>query len=343
MHIPGNCRTTAMGIMPHDNVKSALDLALTMDIPFWPQLPHYSFYEDMYVQVSENFPGIMVDSHNKRITLNTASFYEELGEYALNSENEDIYKLSPKYSAAFDAFMKRDLSGYQMIRGQSIGPISFGLKIADENLKPIIYQDDLREFLYEFIAQKTNVQYEQLLKKHPNPFIWVDEPGLEILFGSFTGYPSNLAKQDFIAFLDRLKGPKGVHLCGNPDWSFLLNGLSLNILSMDAYGCGEIFTRYTQEVKDFLDAGNIISWGIVPTLTEELNNESVEDLAKRLEELWSNLTSKGLTLKKILKQAWLAPARCCLINADGYATVEKSFHTLTAVSKLLRDKYDLSD
>lgn len=343
MNLSGNCRTTAMGILPHTSIKEALDLALTLDIPFWPQLPHHSYYEDMYVQVSENFPGIRVDTLEKRITLDTAGFFEELGDYAVKSADENIFKLSPEYSAAFDAFLSRDLSGYGIIRGQTIGPVSFGLKIVDENLKPIIYNDDIREFLYEFIAHKTNIQYRQLRAVHPNPFVWVDEPGLEIIFGSFTGYPSSRAKKDFAGFLSRLEGPRGVHLCGNPDWSFLLSVMELNILSIDAYGCGEIFTRYSDEVRAFLEAGNIISWGIVPTLTEELGRESVEALAARLEGLWNNLAEKGASLKSILKQSWLAPARCCLINADGHLSVENSFQTLTAISRLIRDKYDLAD
>ncbi|MFZ5649065.1 MAG: hypothetical protein ACOY30_15755 [Bacillota bacterium] len=343
MNLKGNCLTTAMGILPHTSIREALDLALTMDIPFWPQLPHYSYYEDMYVQVSENFPGIIIDTEQKRITMDTSRFYEELADYAMKSDDENIFKLSSMYSAAFDAFMERDLSGYYAIRGQSIGPVSFGLKIVDENLKPIIYNDDVREFLFEFIAQKTNVQYRQLNEKHPNTFVWVDEPGLEIIFGSFTGYPSSRAKKDFAAFLERIEGPRGVHLCGNPDWSFLLSGLDLNILSIDAYGCGDIFTRYAEEVRAFLDAGNIISWGIVPTLTEELSRESVEALAARLEGLWSNLASRDISLRRILKQAWLAPARCCLINSDGHLTVENSYRTLIGVSRLLRDKYDLWD
>lgn len=341
--LKGNCRTTAMGILPHDSINTALDLALTLDIPFWPQLPHYSYYEDMYVQVSEHFPGVIIDTDQKKISLNTVSFYEELIDYAVKSESEDIYKLSKQFSSSFDAFLECDLSGYQIVRGQSIGPISYGHKIVDENLKPIIYNDDIREFLYEFIVQKMNVQYRQLKEVHPNPFVWVDEPGLEIIFGSFSGYTSDRAKRDFRDFLKRVEGPKGVHLCGNPDWSFLLSGLGLDILSIDAYGCGQIFTRYAQEVKAFLDAGNIICWGIVPTLTEELNSESIEALAKRLEELWGNLTGRGIDIKQILKQAWLAPARCCLINADGHVTVEKSYETLKKISLLLRDKYDLRD
>ena len=343
MLLKGNCRTTAMGILPHDNIKAALDLALTVDIPFWPQLPHYSYYEDMYVQVSEHFPGVVIDTEQKKVSLKTDLFYEELIDYSVKSENEEIYKLSKQFSSSFDAFLACDLSRYEVIRGQSIGPISYGHKIVDDNLKPIIYDDDIREFMYEFIVQKLNMQYRQLKEVHPNPFVWVDEPGLEIIFGSFSGYSSNRAKRDFGDFLNRVEGPRGVHLCGNPDWSFLLSGLNLNILSLDAYGCGQIFSRYSEEVEVFLDAGNIICWGIVPTLTEELNSETVEALAVKLEEVWGNLASRGIGIKQILKQAWLAPARCCLINPDGHLTVEKSYQTLTKISLLLRDKYDLSD
>ena len=61
MPIPGNLLTTAMAVMPHRDVDQALKAALSMDIPFWPQLPHVSYYEDMYVQASEHFPGILLD------------------------------------------------------------------------------------------------------------------------------------------------------------------------------------------------------------------------------------------------------------------------------------------
>ena len=57
MPIPGNLLTTAMAVMPHKNVDRALELALSLDIPFWPQLPRYNYYEDMYVQASEHFPA----------------------------------------------------------------------------------------------------------------------------------------------------------------------------------------------------------------------------------------------------------------------------------------------
>lgn len=339
--LPGNCLTTAMGILPHEDIEAALQLSLAVDIPFWPQLPRYSFYEDMYVQVSENFPGIRLDEEKKRLWLDTGAFYEELNEYALRSEENSTFELSEKYSAAFDAFLAWDLSGYKLIRGQNIGPLSFGLKVTDENRKPIIYNDEIRSFMFDFIARKINAQYRQLQAVHPHPFVWVDEPGLEILFGSFTGYPSGRAKQDFRAFLDSLEGPRGVHLCGNPDWSFLLSGLDLDILSVDVFGNGHIFTRYVDEIKAFLERGSIISWGIVPTLTEELAAENPDHLTARLEEYWSFLAGKGIPLDTILDRAWIAPARCCLVNADGSATVERAYAAVHNISRRLREKYGL--
>lgn len=341
MKLIGNCLTTAMGTLPHDNIESALKVAFSVDIPFWPQLPKFSFYEDMYVQVCENFPGIFIDEEKYRVSLDTTAFYNELTDYAMKCADEEIFKLSSKYSVALNRFLQEDFKNYSYIRGQNIGPISFGLKIIDENLKPIIYNDDIREFLYEFIAQKINAQYKQLKNVHDNPFVWVDEPGLEMIFTSFTGYPSSRAKEDFEGFLNRLEGPRGVHLCGSPDWSFLLSGLDLDILSVDVLGNGEIFVRYASEINSFLKRGGIISWGIVPTLTEELEIEEVKTLADKLEEFWIYLNKRGIELDLIISQAWLAPARCCLINTDGVRTVEKSFNLLNAVASRLKEKYNL--
>ena len=76
--IPGNLHTTAMGILPHEEVEPALKLALSVDIPFWPQLPHVSYYEDMYVQAGEHFPGIVLLPEKNTLRFDINKFYEEL-------------------------------------------------------------------------------------------------------------------------------------------------------------------------------------------------------------------------------------------------------------------------
>lgn len=341
MKMIGNCQTTAMGILPHKDISEAMKIAFSVDIPFWPQLPHVDFYEDMYVQVTENFPGITVDDVNNRINFDTARFYEELPAYAENYDNDDFYRIAGRYSAVYHTFLNdHRLPNYPVIRGQSIGPVSFGLKIADENKKPIIYNDDVRGFLYEFLAKKINVQRREMAAINPNAFVWIDEPGLSFIFGSFTGYPAEVALKDYREFLAQQEGPKGVHLCGNPDWSFLL-GLDLDILSIDTLSNGPIFIKYIEEIKRFLDRGGIISWGIVPTLSEEFDQESVATLIGKLEEMWDYLDAHGIPKTKVLSQAWLAPARCCLVNVDGNETVEKAFEFLNEVSRQIKSKYKL--
>ncbi|HOL16649.1 MAG TPA: hypothetical protein PLY40_00030 [Bacillota bacterium] len=332
MKLEGNCMTTAMGIMPHRDLEKALQLALSLDIPFWPQLPRLSFYEDMYVQLSEHFPGISLDPERRLVRFSLEQFYMDLEEYTAHWDDQSYFSLSPRYSAVYHRFLEQDLSRYRYIRGQSIGPVSFGLKILDADQKPMIYYDEVREIIFDFVAKKLQAQYRELQAVHAAPFVWVDEPGLEMIFMAFTGYTGEKAAADYRTFLQTFPGPKGVHLCGNPDWSFLLN-LELDILSIDVLARGHIFTRYREEIKNFLDRGGIISWGITPTLAEEFRQENVDSMARQLEKLWAYLGEGGISRRQILRQAWLAPARCCLLNPEEDDTVERSFQMLRALSR----------
>jgi hypothetical protein len=329
-----------MGIMPHTNVERALELSLSLDIPFWPQLPRLHFHEDMYAQASDGFPGVLIDLEQERVTLNTALFYEQLERYVELSADPSNFRLSEEYSAVYHRFLALQprLAKYPAIRGQMTGPISYGLKVVDENLKPIIYNDDIRPVLYDFFKNKINAQYRELRAIHPQAFVWTDEPGLELLFSSFTGYTGERAQEDLAGMLAGLEGPRGVHLCGNPDWDFLL-GTEMDILSVDAYANGHIFTRYAAQIGKFLDGGGVLSWGIIPTTTEEFTKESLDSIVLRVETMWSYLASRGLDRARIVRQALLAPSKCCLLNADKTETVERTFALLREVSAELRARF----
>lgn len=339
-NLKGNLATTAMGILPHKDLDKAQRLAMSVDIPFWPQLPKLNFFEDMYVQASEFFPGIILNLEEQRISFSIDKFYEELPQYIMEQENGNNLSLSEQYSVSYKNFLRqKELDTYQTIRGQIIGPVSFGLKITDQTKTPIIYHDEVRQLLFDFFAKKIQTQYEELVAFNPNAFVWVDEPGLEMIFMAFTGYSSEQAKKDYQQFLAQLPGPKGVHLCGNPDWSFLLD-LDLDILSIDVLQWGNIFTSYRQELEQYIKKGGIISWGITPTLTEEVNEHNTDSLCNHLESLWKNITDKtDVSIREIVAQSWFAPARCCLINSDGNKSVEQSFKLLKEISDRLKSKY----
>ncbi|RLB77111.1 MAG: hypothetical protein DRH24_16770 [Deltaproteobacteria bacterium] len=340
MTIPGNLQTTAMAVMPHKDTDRALDLALTMDIPFWPQLPHVSYTEDMYVQAAEHFPGILLDMENQTLRFSMEKFINEFEETMAHFDEPEYFDISKEYSVVYHRFLEMDLSDRPAIRGQLEGPISFGFNILDQDKRPILFEDTVRSFMLEFMSKRINVQLERLKQTNSNAFMFVDEPGLQFLFSALSGYDSTKAKSDMEDFFVMVQRPRGIHLCGNPDWDFLLN-LDLDILSLDTYQNGEIFASYSKSIKRFLDRGGIIVWGVVPTNFEPFEAENINTLEARLTEVWDFLIDKGIDREFLISRSLISPATCCLVNPDGEKTVEKAFKVVTELSQRLRDKYGL--
>ena len=133
MPIPGNLLTTAMAVMPHTDADKAMKTALSLDIPFWPQLPHLSYYEDMYVQASEHFPGIVLDMEKRTLGFSMDKFILDYEETMAHYEEPEYFDISDTYSVVYNHFLAMDLADRPAIRGQLEGPISFGLNILDED------------------------------------------------------------------------------------------------------------------------------------------------------------------------------------------------------------------
>lgn len=339
--IPGNLLTTAMAVMPHKDVDRALEMALSLDIPFWPQLPHYNYYEDMYVQASENFPGIILDLEKQTLAFSIDKFMEEFEEAMSHFEEPDFFDISKSYSVVYHRFLELDLSDRPAIRGQLEGPISFGFNVKDQDDRPILFNDTVRPFMLEFMAKRINVQLERLKERNPNSFMFVDEPGLQFLFNAMAGYSDQVARVDMDIFFSMIDSPRGVHLCGNPDWDFLL-GLDLDILSLDVYTNGEVFSAYSGSIKKFLERGGVLVWGIVPTNFEPFEKEDINSLKKQLKVIWDVLIKSGIDLEFLLSRSLLSPATCCLVNPDGEKTVEKAFKSIKQLSETLREEYKLA-
>ncbi|MCF8050233.1 MAG: hypothetical protein K9L59_03280 [Desulfobacterales bacterium] len=337
-NIPGNLLTTAMAVMPHTNVSRALDMALSLDVPFWPQLPNYSYYEDMYVQAAEHFPGIILDLDKRTLRFSMDKFAEELEEALLRFDDPSYFDVSETYSAVYHRFLALDLKDRPAIRGQLEGPISFGFNILDQDERPILFDDTIRPFMLDFMAQRINVQLKRLQKRNANAFMFVDEPGLQFIFSAMAGYGDIKAKGDLDQFFSQVDRPRGIHLCGNPDWDFLLN-MDLDVLSLDVYTNAEVFASYAKSIAKFLDRGGVIVWGIVPTGFEAFAEEEVPTLIDRLETIWKVLWAKGIDRELLISRAMLSPATCCLVNPDKERTVERAFAAVNQMAGRLREDY----
>ena len=71
----------------------------------------------------------------------------------------------------------------------------------------------------------------------------------------------------------------GVHCCANTDWSVLL-ATQVDILNLDAYGYLENLALYPDELRQFIDRGGYVAWGIVPN--NELVLTTPQTLAERM-------------------------------------------------------------
>jgi len=339
--IPGNLMTTAMAVMPHTDVERALEMALSLDVPFWPQLPNYSYYEDMYVQAAEHFPGIVLDMDKRTLRFSLDKFIDELEETMAHFEEPQYFDISKTYSVVYHRFLSLNLSDRAAIRGQLEGPISFGFNILDQDERPILFDDTVRPFMLEFLTKRINVQLDRLKRLNENAFMFIDEPGLQFLFSAMAGYGDVKAKADLDQFFSMIDRPRGIHLCGNPDWDFLL-GLDLDIVSMDIYTNAEIFSSYASSIKRFIEKDGVLVWGIVPTGMEFFEKENMGSLIAQLEGVWKILGRKGIDIERLLTRSLLSPATCCLVNPDKEKTVEKAFEFVNQLSAEIKERYRLS-
>lgn len=323
------CLATAIGSMPHSDPHEACRLVMKYlpDIPCWPQLPKRSPKENIYLQFSEGFPGLVVEGDKPRI--------ERIGDFDLaleklltaRDDNFDMYPISPDHAAGLYA-LPNLLSQSTIVKGQITGPISLGLCITDSQNRGIIYDDTLAEALGKFLRLKARWQEEFLHRTSRMTVIFIDEPFLTSLGTAFVALTNEAVTGLLSQVLGGLAGLKGVHCCGSTDWPLLLN-TPIDILSFDAYNYADSLACYPVEVKGFLERGGSIAWGIVPNDEDALEKESVASLYDRLGEAIAPFTRNGISFRQIAAQGLLTPS-CGLASLSPDAAT----HTLELLSDL---------
>ena len=335
-----NCLPTIIGSMPHTDPKAAGSLITRFlkDIPAWPQLPRRSFMENMYVQYSEGFPGVVVREDSIKIVRSPEanSVLERL--YTAYLENDiDKFPIGPDYAAGLHTFLNLPDMPLRGVKGQITGPVTWGLTVTDEEGRAIIYDDILGDAVPRLLRMKAAWQEQQLSKLSPDTIIFVDEPYMSA-FGSVS---MPLSKEKVVNLIEEvfggIRGLKGVHCCGNTDWSVLL-GTSADIVSFDTYGFAESLSLYPREVKKFLDRKGAIAWGIVPTDEESLVRESAASLKDRLEEAMAPFTREGVPFRQLIKQGLLTPS-CGLASLPTDEAAAHALEMLAELSAMIRERY----
>ncbi len=336
-----NCQPTAIGSMPHVSAKEALSLILKYlpDIPHWPQLPRYSTLENMYIQFSEGFPGIVVK--DSKVQVMQSDDFDTTLEQLYNffeEENLDMFKMSAEYGAGLYSLISHGAPQARMIKGQITGPVSWGLTVTDREGRGILYDELLTDNLARFLRFKVSWQERILRTISNNTIIFIDEPFLVSLGSAFVPVSSELVTASLKEVLKGIQGLKGIHCCGNTDWALLLN-TDIDILSFDAYNYSESLGLYTKEVKTFFERGGIIAWGIIPNDEEILAKESIYSLKELLKKAVAPFVEIGIPYKQVVKQSLITPS-CGLasMSVEGSA---RALKLLAELSLEIREEFSI--
>jgi hypothetical protein len=339
-----NCRATGIGSTPHSDPAAAVRFVLETfpDVPYWPQLPRRSYLETMYVQFTEHLPGVQIDQDAERI-------YVELGESwyapaeafyaAFLDEDPDCFALSAAYAAGLDELVRRGpLASAWAAKGQVTGPISFGLQVTDQSLRPALYDDAMRDCIVKNVLRQAQWQERILGRLAPRTIVSIDEPFLSVIGSSF----ASLSEEGVVAALEEifsgLRGWTCTHCCGNTDWSLLLR-TSVDILAFDAYGYSERLALYPDELRSFLARGGMLAWGLLPNTGEAAETITLDEAWQVLDRALALFERKGFDRRELLPRSFITPA--CGTGPLSLPAGERTMRLTRALSDRVREAYGL--
>ena len=332
------CLPTAIGSMPHTNPDEACSIVMKYlaDMPAWPQLPRRSPEENMVIQFSEGFPGIIIEGDKVHVEP-SASFESELEQIYIDCEQDNTqnYDISTEYAAGLHAFLSKT-TGSKIAKGQVTGPVTWGLSVTRQDGLGILYDNTLVETAAKFLRLKASWQENILREISPNTIVFVDEPYLVSLGSVFTPIPEEKVPVLLDEVCRGIKGTKGLHCCGNSNWSVLLD-TRIDILSFDAYNYASSLSTHSDKVKSFLERGGNIAWGIIPNDEEALTKESLSSLRDRLEESMALFTRDGVGFKQIINQGLITPS--CGLASLSLEAANQALELTAKLSNDLRSRY----
>lgn len=307
---------TAIGSMPHKDAYEACYLILRnlKKVPCWPQLPKRSFLENMYTQYSEGMPGVVVDKQREYFYLSTEKAQGELEGFYQNylGENIEAFAISQSHAAGLHVFLdkirKEILPEPKLIKGQITGPVSIGLSVTDESKKPILYNETIYDAVVKTLTMKLKWQektFKEILPETPT-LVFVDEPYLS----SFGSAYVNLSREKVISSINEVvsgaEGLVGVHCCGNTDFS-IFPETEVDVISFDAYHFATNLALYADSLKDFIQRGGLLAFGIVPN-SRKAFDETKKTLSDKLEAGFKLLTNQGVEKEKLVAASFITPS-----------------------------------
>jgi hypothetical protein len=224
------------------------------------------------------------------------------------------------------------------VKGQITGPVSWGMTVTDSEGRAVANDDVLADAAAKLLKLKAGWMDNQLRRVSPHTLIFVDEPYLHSIGSAFFNLSTDKVTLWLNEVLSGIQGVKGIHCCGQTDWSVILR-TDLDVLSFDTYNYAGSLALYPAEMQKFLRRGGVVAWGVVPNQAEQLEAETVDSLLDRLGEAMAPFTRQGVEVpfRRLIAQSLVTPDDGLVgLPAEG---VERVLELLTGLSEKLSRKW----
>lgn len=329
-----------IGSLPLLAAEKAIEavFAYTPKSPSWPQLPKISPFESMNMQYLEGIPGWHIEKDKvlfKKSDEITEEFTVAFEKTLLNDTAS--FPITSSHSVCFEPFLhtlaKRE--NIELIKGQVIGPVTFLTSHSIDEYGMLIKDEGYKELIPRILGLKAKYQIERFRQVKPSSdyIIFFDEPILSQIGSAVTSINTDDIKELITNSASFVDGYKGIHICGNSDWDFILS-LPIDIVNFDAFNYGESFLLYKEAIKSFVKRGGYIAAGLIPTDSNDVQKNDINSLAERSMGFLRGL--KGIIGRELLfKRIFITPS--CGMGALTIEEAEKSLNLLSYISNTVKE------
>lgn len=338
------CATLLLGSLPHATAAQALAATrrASGELVAWPQLWQRSFREQFLAQSAIGFPGLVLDDANQQAFVDSDVAAEQLGRFALQYlENQYQHTQLGEHDAAGLFEMLRlgpKPQGVRAVKGQNLGPISLALLLTDQHQRPLIYDPMLFDALTQFVRMRITWQEHRLAELGVPVIMCLDEPFLEMIGSPFLPIDWDDAEAALRLVFSNSPSCRAVSAGGAIDWGHLLR-LGVDLVIGDVYNHGSGLLGAAETLSDYLAAGGLVGFGLVPIEAELLAVTSAAELGQHLVTLCSELAVAGIDVPKLLHHAVITP--CGALGSLSVEAAERVLTLLAETALVVRERYAL--
>jgi len=332
---------TSMGGVPYRDLEKTVRTILD----YFPVAPCLPVTTRSSRWMFEGIPCLRIDREKRKIFMDPSPEREiELIEFYERYEQGDLdYFATTAQAAPFLYAMLEKLKEspppeLKWVGFHTAGPVLLGDIIVQTDGSPSFNNETYRDVIKKASNMKTKWLVKKIKEEIPGVEVLADLP--ETTLVNFTSSGGTGTRDEIIKAINEgfqdLTCPTWIHCCANIDWSLLME-TKVDIINFDAYQHSENMALYSKQLRQFLERGGMIAWGIVPVIEELLLKETVPSLVERLEKGINLFVRQGIDEELLVSSSWiLSSCETILLTHEQSDLV---FGMIKEISQIMRKKY----